>query len=160
MSRKRRNNAGETARNLFFVAVAVIVVVIFFNLDIMKKGETVFDRTAEAEIKFSGDLGRKDYTTKEIDRMLLYLKGKRKLVAEITIQAATQDSYRKVEPDTEILFEIHVVMRDGFTFSTPLRRSPRRNLPDSVLAKLDKDIRAYRTLKKEGKNPKTLINTM
>ena len=160
MRRRRRSKAEEIARNLFFIAVAILVVVIFFNLDIVNKGSSLFSRTATAEIKFSGDLGRTDYAQKEIDRLRRYLKGRNKLVEGITIQTATQDSYRKVTADTEILFEVRVVMRDGFTFTTPLRRSPRRELPQRVLNKLDKDIRAYLTLKKEGKNPKTLINTM
>ncbi|MBG0791797.1 MAG: hypothetical protein H0S80_15000 [Desulfovibrionaceae bacterium] len=160
MNRRRRNKAEEITRNLFFIAVAVLVVVVFFNLDIINKGESLFNRTAAADIKFSGDLGDKDYAEREIDRLRGYLKGRKKLIGEITIRTATEDSYRKVTPDTEILFEIRVVMRDGFTFTTPLRRSLRKNLPKSVLTKLDKDVRAYQTLKKEGKNPKTLINTM
>ena len=160
MSRRHRSRSEEIVRNLFLIAVAILVVVIFFNLDIIKKGESLFNRTAVAEIKFSGDMGRKDFAEREIDRLREYLKGRKKLLAEITIQTATQDSYREVTPDTEILFELQVVMRDGFTFTTPLRRSPRRDLPQNILTKLDKDIRAYETLKKQGKNPKTLINTM
>ena len=160
MSKRRRSRAEEIARNIFFVAVAIIVVVIFFNLDIMRKGESLFSRTAATDIKFSGDLGRKDYTDKEIGRLRGYLKVRKKLVEEITIQTSAQDSYRKIGPGSEILFEVRVVMRDGFTFTTTLRRSSRKNLPLKILAKLDKDIQAYLTLKKQGKNPKTLINTM
>lgn len=160
MSKKRRSKAEEMVRNIFFVAVAVLVVVLFFNLDIVHKGESLFSRTAVTNIKFSGDLGRKDYTNKEIDRLRGYLKGRKKLLEEITIKTSTEDSYRKVRPETEILFEIRVVMRDGFTFTTTTRRSRRKNLPSRILNKLEKDIRAYLTLKKEGKDPKTLINAM
>ena len=160
MSKRRRSRAEEIARNIFFIAVAIFVVVVFFNLDIMEKGESLFSRTTVADIKFSGDLDRKDFSDREIGRLRGYLKGRQKLLQEITIQTSTQDSYRKVTPDTEILFEVRVVLRDGFTFTTPLRRSKRKDLPSGVLAKLDKDVKAYITLKKQGKNPKTLINTM
>ncbi len=51
-------------------------------------------------------------------------------------------------------------MRDGLTFTTPVRRSRRSDLPVKILSKLDKDIRAYIELKKQGKKAKGLINTM
>lgn len=160
MSKRRRSRAEEIVRNIFFIGVAILVVVIFFNLDIMNKGESIFSRTATADIKFSGDMTRKDYTDKEINQLRRYLKTHKKLVQEITIQAAPQDSYKKILPTTDILFEVHVVMRDEFTFSTPLRRTKRKDLPKSILSKLDKDIRAYLALKKDGKKAKTMINTM
>ena len=160
MSKRRRSRAEEIARNIFFIGFAILVVVIFFNLDIMNKGESLFSRTTTADIRFSGDMGEKDYTAKELGRLRGYLKTHKKLVREITIQAAPQDSYKKIQPSTDILFEVHVVMHDGFTFTTPLRRTSREDLTKSIMSKLDKDIRAYSTLKKDGQKAKTMINTM
>lgn len=160
MSRKRRSKAEETARNVFFIVVAILVVVVFFNLDLLHKGDSLFSRTTVADIKFSGDLKRKNYAPEEIDRMQARLGRHGKLVQEITIRTSVQDAYREVTPDTEILFDIRVVLRNGFVFTTPPRRSPRRDLPAGVMIKLEKDLKAYRTIKEQGRDPGTLINTM
>jgi len=52
-----------------------------------------------------------------------------------------------------------LVMKDGTTISTSARRSTRGKLIPAVLTKLNKDIKAYKKLKKEGKKMKSLINT-
>lgn len=160
MKSKRQNKTAEMARNVFLILLAVIIVVIFFNLDIMQKGESVFSRTATTDLKFSGALGPKDYTDNEISKLRTYMKIRKKILEEIKIEASPQDSYKGVTPDTQVLFEVHVVMRDGVSFTTPVRRTKRKHLADAILAKLDKDVTAYKQLKKEGKKVKGLINTM
>jgi hypothetical protein len=92
--------------------------------------------------------------------MLGYIKARNDLFQEVKVQASPQDRYKAVTPDTDVLFELHVTMADGFTFSTPTRRVARRDLVVSLLNKLDKDLRAYQKLKKEGKNPSSMINLM
>lgn len=160
MNARRRHTAKEVVRNIFFIAIAIITVAIFFNLDIVNKGESLFSRNANTEIKFSGDLGYKDYTQDEIQRLRNYLKTRRKLIQEIKIEASPQDTYKAIKPTTDILFEIHVIMKDGFTFTTPLRRAKRQDLAKRILSKLNKDVQAYIQLKKEGKKAKSMVNTM
>lgn len=160
MSKRHRNKGMEMARNILLILFALGVVVIFFNLDIINKGESVFSRTATVDLQFSGDLGQRDFTDKELSRFRGYLKTRKKIVEEIKIETSTQDSYKKVTPKSEILFEVHVQMKDGFTFTTALRRSTRGKLANTILAKLDKDVRAYLEIKKDGTKAKSMINTM
>ena len=160
MHHTRKSKAMEWIRNILLILLAAVALIIFFNLDMIHEGDSVFTNSARKQLKFSGDLDRKDFTSTELDRFLNYLSARKKLIKEIKIDASPQDSYRKVTPSTEILFEIHVTMTDGFTFSTPVRRSKRNALPKAIIIKLDKDIQAYFKLKKEGKKIKSLINTM
>jgi hypothetical protein len=157
---KRRKKSAEWTRNIFLVLVAAAIIAIFFNLDLMRKGESVFSNSAAKKLKFSGGLGRRAYTEGEIERMLGYIKARNDLFQEVKIQASPQDGYKAVTPDTDIIFELHVTMADGFTFSSPTRRVARRDLVVSLLNKLDKDLRAYQKLKKEGRNPSSMINLM
>jgi len=160
MKKKRRSRSAEWAKNILLILLAGSVVYIFFNLDIIKKGESMFSNTAQKKLKFSGDLGRPDFSDKEVDKLTAYIKVRQRLLKEIRIQATTENSYRKVTPETEILFEAHVTMADGFKFTTSLRRSQRKRLVNSILAKLDKDLGAYMEMKKQGKKMKGLVNTM
>ncbi len=160
MNKRRHNKTMEIVRNVLLIAFAVIIVVIFFNLDIIRKGESVFSSTATTELKFTGGMSDKDYSDKEIAKLRSYLKIRKKIIQEITIQAAPQDKYKETKPTTDILFEVHVVMKDGFSFSTPLRRTKRKDLTNGILSKLNKDVQAYQQLKKEGKKAKTMVNTM
>nr|WP_321513250.1 hypothetical protein [uncultured Pseudodesulfovibrio sp.] len=160
MKRRHSSRTMEWTRNILLILLAVIALVIFFNLDIMRHGDSVFTNSAKKQLKFSGALHYKDFTDKEIDRITDYIKVRKKLFKEIKIDAAPQDSYKKVSPSTQVLFEIHVTMADGFTFSTPVRRTQRAQLSKAIVSKLDKDVQAYLKLKKEGKNPTALINTM
>ena len=150
----------EWTRNTILILLAITALVIFFNLDIVRKGDSVFTNSAKRQLKFSGTLDRKDFTDKEINRIANYIKVRKKLFKEIKIDASPQDSYKKVTPTTQVLFEIHVTMADGFTFSTPVRRTQRARLSKAIVSKLDKDVQVYLKLKKEGKTPKSLINTM
>lgn len=160
MNKRRRHTVAETIRNILLIALAVLMVVIFFNLDLINKGESVFSRSAVTDLKFSGGLGAKDYTDSEISKMRSFLKKRQKILQEVKIEARPQDKYKAIKPNTDILFEVHVVMKDGFKFSTPLRRVQRKDLAQSILTKLDKDVRAYLELKKQGKKAKTMVNTM
>ncbi|WP_338668942.1 hypothetical protein [Pseudodesulfovibrio methanolicus] len=156
----RRNKSAEWTRNLVMILAAAAVIYVFFNLDLVRKGESVFTNNAAKKLKFSGGLGRKAYTGREIERMLGYIQARNDLFEEVRVDASSQDRYKAVTPDTDIVFELHVAMADGFTFSTPAHRVPRRDLVVSLLNKLDKDLRAYQKLKKEGRNPSSMINTM
>ncbi|WP_207263996.1 hypothetical protein [Desulfovibrio sp. Huiquan2017] len=158
--RKHRQKKTEIARNIFLILVAGAVIYIFFNLDLVRKGESVFSNSASKKLQFSGTLSPRDYTDREIERILNYIKARNDLFQEVKVDASTQDSYGAVGPDSAIIFELHVIMTDGFTFTTPARRTPRRDLVVSLLRKLDKDVRTYRQLKKEGRNPSSMINTM
>jgi hypothetical protein len=159
-TRKKRNKSAERTKNIILILVAAAVISVFFNLDLVRKGESVFSNTASKKLKFSGALGPTDYTGREIKRMQGYIRAREDLFREVTVEAAPQDRYGKIAPDTEIIFELHVIMADGFTFSSPARRVARRGLVASLLKKLDKDLRAYRKLKEEGRNPSSMINLM
>nr|WP_287411738.1 hypothetical protein [Pseudodesulfovibrio sp.] len=160
MKRRSSSKTMEWTRNTLLILLAVTALVIFFNLDVVRKGDSVFTNRAQRQLKFSGTLNRKDFTSKEMDRIANYVQTNKKLFKEIKIDAAPQDSYKKITPTTQVLFELHVTMADGFTFSTPVRRTQRAKLSKSIVSKLDKDVRVYLKLKKEGKNPTSLINTM
>lgn len=160
MIRKRHSKTTEWTKNIFLILLAGAVIWIFFSLDIIKKGESMFSNTASKKLKFSGSFNRKDYTDREVDRLLSYIKTRNRLFEEVKIQASIQDTYRAITPETEILFEIHVTMKNGFTFTTPLRRTKRKRLVTGILTKLDKDVRAYLEMQKQGKKMKGLINTM
>lgn len=160
MIAKRQDKKKEWARNIFLVILAVGVVVVFFNLDIMRKGESIFSRTADKKLKFTGDLVRKAYTSKEIDRLIRFIKRHNDLIETATIETSLQDTYKKVGPGSPLIFEVHMVMTDGVTISTPVRRTTRKELASDILMKLNKDIRAYKKLKKQGKKIKSLVNTM
>jgi len=157
---KRRKKTAEWTRNILLVLGAAAVIAIFFNLDLMREGDSVFSNSAAKKLKFSGGLGRKAYTASEIDRMLSYIRGRGDLFQEVKVAATPEDRYRAVTPDTDVIFELHVVMTDGFTFSTPARRVDRSKLVASMLNKLDKDLRAYQEMKKQGRTPSSMINTM
>ncbi|AMK10057.1 hypothetical protein [Pseudodesulfovibrio indicus] len=159
-SKRRHSRTAEWTRNILLILAAAAVIFIFFNLDIVRKGESVFSQSADKKLKFAGELHRRDYVPKEVQRLLDYIKVRNKLIEEVRIEASPQDRYREIGPNTAILFEVHVTLSDDFTFSTPVRRTRRGELVTSVLAKLDKDIQAYLDLKKQGKNPSSMINTM
>ncbi|WFS62719.1 hypothetical protein LF599_00755 [Pseudodesulfovibrio thermohalotolerans] len=158
--KRRRDKSTEWARNILLILAAAAVVYVFFNLDIVRKGESVFSNTAAKKLKFAGALGQRDYTDREIARILKYIGARNTLFREVKINASPQDSYREVTPSTDIVYELHVALADGFTFSTPARRAARRDLVAGLLNKLDKDLRAYQKMKKEGRNPSSMINTM
>lgn len=160
MNKKRQSKTVEWTRNLLLILLAGGMVVIFFNLDMIKKGESVFSHHGSRKLKFQGALGPKDFSEKELDSIEDYIKVRDKLLEEIIIQTSVQDTYREVTEQSDILFEMHVTMEDGFEFITTLRRTQRKKLPTSIVRKLDKDIRAYLKLKKEGRDLKGLINTM
>lgn len=119
MNKKRQSKTVEWARNLLLILLAGGMVVIFFNLDMIKKGESVFSHHGSRKLKFTGALGPKDFSEKELDRLESYIKVRDKLLEEITIQTSVQDTYRAVTEKSDILFEIHVIMEGGFEFSTP-----------------------------------------
>lgn len=157
---KQDHRARELARNIFLVLVAAALIFIFFNLDLVRKGESVFTKSADKKLKFAGGLGRHDYSAGELDRLLKYIRDRNELFTEVKVAASAQDNYREISPDTDILFELQVTLADGFTFTTPTHRTSRRDLVRNILNKLDKDMRAYEELKKQGRNPKSMINTM
>lgn len=159
-TKRRISRTEEWTRNILLILLAIGIIAIFFNLDIVRKGESIFSNTANKKLQFSGDLKRGDYTEQERDKLLAYIKTRNKLFTEVKVEASPQDKYREVGPQSDILFEIHVTMADGTTFTSPVRRAPRQQLVMAVLQKLDKDVQAYLELKKQGKTPEKFINTM
>ncbi len=160
MISRRRDKTGEHVRNFFLIILAVAGVFIFFNLDIIRKGESVFSKTADKKLNFTGQLKQNDYTAAEVKRLLAFIRRYDSRITGLTIQASAQDSYGKITATTEVLFEIKMVMRDGAEIAAPVRRAPRKTLVTAILEKLNKDMRAYNRLKKQGKKVDSLINTM
>lgn len=120
----------------------------------------MFTHSGSKRLEFNGSIGKDDLTDKEISRLVNYINKHKKILKKIILKASPQDSYRKITPKTQVLFEVQITMHDGFTFTTPVRRVQRKELTNGILVKLDKDIRAYLDLKKQGKEVKSLINTM
>lgn len=160
MNARRRSKRIEKTRNTILVLLAVAMVVIFFNLDVMNKGESVFSRSADKKLKFMGDLSLRDFSDKEIDRILKFIKRNTTIIDRATVETSVQDTYKKITDKSQVIFEIHLTMVDGAKISTTTRRTTRKNLVSSILAKLKKDIGAYKQLIKEGKKVKSLVNTM
>ncbi|WP_272698903.1 hypothetical protein [Desulfovibrio sp. Fe33] len=158
--KRRRDKSTEWTRNILLILAAAAVIYVFFNLDIVRKGESVFSNTAAKKLKFAGGLGERDYSEREIARILKYIDARNSIFREVKISASPQDSYREIAPGTDIVYELHVALADGFTFSTPARRAQRRDLVAALLNKLDKDLRAYQKMKQEGRTPSSMINTM
>ena len=160
MIRRRHDKKKEWTRNILLIILAVGVVYIFFNLDIMRKGESVFSQTADKKLKFSGDLTRNDYGQGEFNRLLRFIKRHDSLIDSATIEVSGQDSYRKITNASQVIFEVRLRMSDGATIATPTRRTTRKELVTEILAKLNKDMKAYRQMIKDGKKVKSLVNTM
>jgi len=158
--RRRRDHTREQIRNILLVLLAVGMVVIFFNLDTVRKGESVFSKSSDRKLRFSGELARKDYAAIERDRLIAFIKRNDKDIGTITIHTSTQDAYGKITGATPILFEIRMEMADGAVISAPVRRSERLRLTSAILEKLNKDMRTYRTLKEQGKDVNSLMNVM
>lgn len=158
ISKRQRKKTSEKVRNFLLVIVAVGMVVIFFNLDIIRDGESVFTKSAETKLRFKGDLHRKAYTDKEQERIISFVKKHDDSIESVTIETTRDSTYGKLTPSSQILFEIHIVLTDGATISTPTRRTARRGLVRDIIYKLNKDMKAYESL--DGKEIKSLINTM
>lgn len=140
------------------ILVALAVVVIFFNLDLVRDGESVFSRSAENKLRFKGDLERRAYTKKERSQLIAYIKRHGEAIESVTIMTTLDDSYSKVGPTSQVLHEITIVLTDGASISTPTRRIKRARLLSDILYKMKKDMKAYRGL--DGKKIKSLVNTM
>ncbi len=157
---RHRDKRKEWAKNLFLILVAVGIVAFFFNLDLVRKGESVFSRSTDRKLRFTGDFDRQDYSKAEIARLLKFINRNDKIVEKLTVECSTQDKYRKVTPSTQVLFDMHILIVDGGRISTPTRRAARKNLISAILTKLNKDMRAYKRLKKKGQEVDSLVNTM
>ncbi|CCH49324.1 hypothetical protein [Pseudodesulfovibrio piezophilus] len=157
-ARKNKNN--EKIRNILLILFALAVMLVFFNLDIMRSGESVFSRTASKKLTFTGDLGRRDYSEEEVDALLRLIKRHTRIIDTTHIECSVQDRYKKLTDTSQILFEIHMVMQDGARISTPVRRTTRKHLVQDIIAKFNKDISAYKKLIKDGKKVNSLVNTM
>lgn len=158
---RHRDRRKEWVRNFFFIVIAIGTVVAFFNLDIIRnKSGSGLSKSAEQKLNFRGELDRKDFSSKELARLIKYTNQYNDIFKSVTIETSSQDTYKKITPTTEILFEVHIVMNDGTTLSTPLRRTQRKDLVPGIITKLVKDMRAYKAVQKEGTKVKSLINTM
>lgn len=160
MHSRQQSRRKEWTRNIVLIGLAVFVVWIFFQLDFMQSGDSVFNREANDKLTFAGDLESSDFSIKEKKRLLAYINRHKKLIRKVVIDASPQDDYKKLSDKSEIIFELHVRMRDGGTMDTPARRSTRGELVSSVLKKLKKDVPAYEEMLKKGRKVKSLINTM
>lgn len=155
---KRRRKQSERVRNVLMILVALAVVIIFFNLDLVRDGESVFSRSAENKLRFKGDLERRAYTKKERSQLISYIKRHGEAIESVTIMTTLDDSYSKVGPTSQVLHEITIVLTDGASIATPTRRIKRARLVSDILYKMKKDMKAYRGL--DGKKIKSLVNTM
>ncbi|WP_285906110.1 hypothetical protein [Pseudodesulfovibrio pelocollis] len=155
-----REKSRERTRNFLLVLLAGIVVAIFFNLDMLPEGETVFERSADRKLTFAGDLGRKDFTPEERAQIMEFIRRHDSRLANVTIEITLQDPYRAVTDTTEVIFSVRMAMADGGSVSAPTRRARRSNLVPAVLDKLDKDIKAYGIIDDGDGKGRSLINTM
>ena len=158
--RRRKDHTREQVRNVILILLAVGVVIIFFNLDTMRKGESVFSKSADQKLRYAGELDRKDYAASERDRLLAFIKRNDKAIRTVTIRTSTQDAYGKITGATPILFEIRMEMSDGAVINAPVRRAERDRLVAGILVKLNKDMRTYHSLKEQGKDVNSLMNVM
>lgn len=159
-SRQSHDRSRERTRNFILVLLAAGMVVFFFNLDMVTEGESLFSRNPERKLSFAGDLDRKAFSAKEVDRLLAFIKRHDALIESVVVQTSIQDRYRAVTATTELMFEIRMVMADGGTISAPTRRAVRDTLVTAILEKLDKDIRAYEKINRKNGKVKSLVNTM
>ncbi|MFH1913509.1 MAG: hypothetical protein ABIK45_04460 [Pseudomonadota bacterium] len=159
-SRHSREKSRERTRNFLLVLLAVIGVAIFFNLDMLPDGETVFDRSADRKLTFVGDLGRNDISPGERERIMEFVRRHDSRLANVTIEITLQDPYRAVTDTTEVIFSVRMAMADGGSVSAPTRRARRANLVEAVLDKLEKDIKAYGIVDDGKGKGRSLINTM
>lgn len=157
---KKGGKRREYTRNILLVLLAVIVVVIFFNLDVMRKGESVFSKTAEQKLRLTGDLDRKSLSRKEIGDLIDFITRYDELYETVTIDTTLQDPYKPVTDDSQILYEVRVGLHGGSALSTPARRVTRKELVEDILFKLRKDTKAYFKVKDSGRRIKELVNTM
>ncbi|MGL1863461.1 MAG: hypothetical protein OCC46_13130 [Pseudodesulfovibrio sp.] len=155
--KRRRNKGSEWARNLFFVVIAVGVVITFFNLDIMKKGESVFSQTSKNKLTFSGDLKEKAYSKKEVARIRAFVK-RNDQIKTARVDSQLQDDYKKLSGSSQMLFEVYLIMIDGTTITTTTKRTTRDKLTANIIAKIKKDTRVYKKLIDEGKTMNSLVN--
>lgn len=158
MVAKKRKKKGETIRNVFMIAFAVGMVVFFFSLDMMREGDSMFSREGKSQLFFRGHLKQKDFSSHELDRIRSYIKSYSSVLQSTTIQTSVQDPYKKMTPNSPVVFEVHLVMRDGGRLSTTTKRTTRGELVSASLVKLDKDLRAYRKLKGDGKKMDSFFN--
>ena len=160
LKKRKRTTLSDKARNAVLVIIAIITVIIFFNLDLMEKGDSLFSRTAESKLNFKGDLKRKAYKPEEYDRLLVFIKKHQAIIETATIQTSVDRGYGKLTPSSQILFEVRFQLTDGGMISTPTRRTTREKLVSAILIKMKKDMKAYKGLQKKGKKVKSLVNTM
>lgn len=158
--RRRKDREKEIARNVLLVILAIAVVVIFFNLDVIREGDSAFTRSADKMLTFRGELEQQDLTDREVDRLVAFIKRNKDLVEQMTVETSVQRGYREITGDTRVTFEVHLSLKDQVDFSTTTRHAKRSQLVTAILAKLDKDIRAYRDLLRRGIKVKSFINTM
>ncbi len=159
MKKRRKSKISETTRNAFLVLLVVGLIVIFFKLDFIRGGKTLFNRTRLSTIRFSGDLQKEDYSKKETDRLLKYIKRYKSFIKSITVDSRVQDSYKKMKDSSPVTFELHMALTDGGTISTPTKRTTRQRLVHEIIQKIGKDIRVYKEMIKDGDTPKSLLNT-
>ncbi|MEF2231812.1 MAG: hypothetical protein V3571_12845 [Pseudodesulfovibrio sp.] len=158
--RRSKDRTREQVRNIILIILAVGMVIVFFNLDTLRKGESVFSKSADRKLRFAGKLDRKDYAASERDRLLAFIKRNDKDIQAVTIRTSTQDAYGAVAGATPILFEIRMEMTGGAVINAPVRRSDRLRLTSAILEKLNKDMRTYRSLREQGKDVNSLMNVM
>lgn len=158
--RSRREREKEITRNVLLIILAIGVVVIFFNLDVLKRVGSEFTNSADKRLLFRGELGKRQFSDKEIDRLVAFIERNKDQVEQMTVETSVQRGYREITGDTRVTFEVHLTLKNDVEFSTTARRERRDHLTSGILAKLDKDMRAYRELLRKGIKVKSFINTM
>lgn len=155
----KNNQQREWLKNTVIILLALVMVVIFFNLDFMQKGESVFSQKAQNKIHFRGVLKSKAFEEAEMDRLVNTIKRYDNLLERVVIVTSVDDTYRTVVGSTQVVFEVLMTLTDNGTISTPGKRVTREQLVDAILDKMHKDLEVYQRLKKEGKDFKSLINS-
>ncbi len=157
--KKHRVTTGEKVRNILLVLLAIGTVVVFFNLNISREGESVFSSSSNIKMRFSGDLKQDAYTEKEIASLTRFIDRYKNEIERTEFQVMLQDNYKKLKKSSPLTFEVRLTMKDGATIETPTWRTTRGKMIPDMLTKMKKDMKAYLELKKSGKKVKSFVNT-
>ena len=156
----RRKKQSHAKRNVICALVALVVVLTFFNLDYFTDSGSPFTKSADKKLRFSGDLQERVFTEREIKRLVAFIKRYDEDLERVRVRTTVDEPYKEVTSDTSVLFVVEATLKGGVEMKTPGRRSSRGNLVQSVISKLDKDMRAFREYRDSGRDIRKFVNTM
>lgn len=152
---------GEIIRNLLLAVIAIGTLVVFFGFDLFDGKTEWFSSSKMPKVSFAGKLGKRDIPEDQRHELARYLGRNSDLFTNVSVVASKQDSYSS-GPNAQVLFEIQADLASGARLKTPTHRTTMDKLVPSIIAKLEKDAKAYRKVHggSKGKSNNTLINSM